>query len=375
MRGFRLKRNEMPIAVDANSVVPGPVTDRALSIGVTRVAAALAAMVLCGGGALRAQEARPSFFAGKTIRVLVGYPPGSTFDNYARLAVRHMGRHVPGNPTMIVQNMPGAGGLTATSIAANVAAADGLTLALINPTNAIEPLLTPDLAKFDARRFMWIGSMNTEVGTCAFWTDKVTRFEDLKRVPVTVGATGLLSGSALASKVIDSIFGLQMKLVVGYPGLNEVRLAAENKEVDGFCGLQVSSIKATLWESFKSGRFHVILQTGLAKHPDLPAAIPNVFELAPDEASRQILALVFAPWAYGAPLMAPPNTPDDRVAVLRQAFEEMTTDPQFVDDTRNVNLESQPMKYDRITSLVAEAYATPKDVIERARLMLGIETK
>ncbi|MDB5595236.1 MAG: tripartite tricarboxylate transporter family receptor [Hyphomicrobiales bacterium] len=332
--------------------------------------------LLCFGAIVaQAQPATSSFYAGKTVRLVVGYPPGSTFDNYARLASRHLGRHMPGNPTVVVFNMPGAGGLTATSYAAKAATADGLTLALINPSNTIEPLINPELAKFDARQFNWIGSMNTEVSTCAFWTDKVKNLEDLKRVPVTVGATGLLSGSAVASKVVENILGLNMKVVVGYPGLNEVRLAAENKEVDGFCGLQVSFIKTTLMDSFKNGGFHVVLQTGLEKHPDLPASIPNIFDLAPDQASRQILSLVFALWAYGAPIMAPPNTPEDRVAILRNAFDKMVTDPLFIEDTKNVNLESQPMKYDRISALVAEAYNTPKDVIRRTQDILGIERK
>jgi tripartite-type tricarboxylate transporter receptor subunit TctC len=336
---------------------------------------ALFPILLLGGSIAQAQSGASNFYAGKTIRMVVGYPPGSTFDNYARLASRHLGRQILGNPTMVVFNMPGAGGLTATSYAAKVATPDGLTLALINPSNTIEPLINPELAKFDARQFNWIGSMNTEVSTCAFWTDKVKSLEDLKRTPVTVGATGLLSGSAVAAKVVENILGLNMKVVVGYPGLNEVRLAAENKEVDGFCGLQVSFIKTTLMDSFQKGAFHVVLQTGLEKHPELPVSVPNIFDLASDQESRQILSLVFALWAYGAPIMAPPSTPEDRLVALRSAFDKMITDPLFVDDTRNVNLESQPMKYDRISSLVIEAYNTPKNVIKRTQDMLGIERK
>lgn len=315
------------------------------------------------------------FYAGKTIRMLVGYPPGSTFDNYARLATRHMGRHIPGNPTMIVQNMPGAGGLTATSNAANVATPDGLTLALINPINAMDPLLNPDLAKFDARQFKWIGSMNSEVGTCAFWNETIRSLDDLKSQPVTLGATGPSSGSTLDAKAVSGLLGLNFKLVLGYPGLNDVRLAAEHKEVDGFCGLQVSSIKATLWQPFKEGKFHVLLQTGIDKHPDLPASVPSVFELAPNDEARQIMRLVFSPWAYGAPIMAPPNTPDDRVTVLRKALSDAMDDPQLREETAKMNLETHYMAPDRIATLVAQAYATPKDVIERTRKLLGLESK
>ena len=332
----------------------------------------IATAVLASGAAPAADE---SFFAGKTIRVLVGYPPGSTFDNYARLATRHMGRHIPGNPTMIVQNMPGAGGLTATSNAANVAAPDGLTLALINPVNAMEPILNPDVAKFDARQFKWLGSMNSEVGTCAFWNDRIRSLDDLKGAPVTLGATGPSSGSTLDAKAIQGILGLNFKMVLGYPGLNDVRLAAENKEVDGFCGLQVSSIKATLWEPYRAGKFHVVVQTGLEKHPDLPASVPSVFELAPNDDARQIMKLVFSPWAYGAPIMAPPNTPDARMAVLRKAFAEMMEDPLLREETTKMNLETRYMAPERISALVADAYTAPKDIVERTRKLLGIEIK
>lgn len=329
-----------------------------------------ALMTTCG--TTQAQESAERFFAGKTIRVLVGYPAGSTFDNYARVAVRHMARHVPGSPTMIVQNMPGAGGLTATANAANVAAPDGLTLALINPVNAMEPILNPDVAKFDARKFKWIGSMNTEVGTCAFWSGKVKSFKDLEGAKTRVGATGPSSGSTLDAKAVQGILGVDFQMVLGYPGLTDVRLAAEKGEVDGFCGLQVSSIKATLWEPYKSGRFNVVLQTGLKKHSDLPESIPSVFELAPNDEARQILKLIFSPWAYGAPIMAPPNTPDDRIAVLRKAFVAMISDPSFVAETRKINLEIQPMAPEQISVLVDEAYSTPEPIVSRTRALLGL---
>jgi tripartite-type tricarboxylate transporter receptor subunit TctC len=339
-----------------------------------KLAASLILAALVPGGTANAAEA-DGFFAGKTIRILVGYPPGSTFDNYARLATRHIGRHIPGNPTVIVQNMPGAGGLTATANAANVAAPDGLTLALINPVNAMEPILNPDVAKFDARRFKWIGSMNSEVGTCGFWNDKIRSLNDLKSTTATLGATGPSSGSTLDAKAIQGILGLSFKMVLGYPGLNDVRLAAENKEVDGFCGLQVSAIKAPLWEPYQAGKFHVVIQTGIEKHPALPANIPSVFELAPNEDARQIMKLVFSPWAYGAPIMAPPNTPDEKVAVLRKAFAEMMDDPLLREDTAKMNLETRYMAPERISELVADAYKAPKDIVGRTRKLLGIETK
>ena len=322
-----------------------------------------------------AQDTAAAFYAGKTIRVIVGYPPGSTFDTYARMLVRHMPRNMAGQPTIIVQNMPGAGGLTSTNHIANVATPDGLTIAMLNPVNTTEPLLQPDVAKFDPQKFNWIGSMNQEVGTCAFWGNKARNVADLKAREIVLGGTGPAAGSTLDAKTLQSLLGFNFRMVLGYPGLLEVRLAAEKAEVDGFCGLLVSSLKVDVWDQFKAGQFRVLLQTGVQKHPDLPADIPNVFDLAPDEESRQIMRLVFAPWAFGRPLMAPANVPADRLAALRAAFRATLDDAGFKEEARKTNLEVQPLPPEEITKLVAAIYATPKPVVERTRKILGIDQR
>jgi tripartite-type tricarboxylate transporter receptor subunit TctC len=163
----------------------------------------------------QAQEAAEQFYRGKTIRLVVGYPPASTFDTYARAVARHMPQHIPGAPAMIVQNMPGAGSLTATAYMANVAPKDGSVIAMINPVNTTEPLLDPERAKFDPRKFGWIGSVNREISTCAFWTDKITSLDDLRTKEAVLGATGPSSGSTLDAKTLERVFGLKMKLVTG----------------------------------------------------------------------------------------------------------------------------------------------------------------
>jgi tripartite-type tricarboxylate transporter receptor subunit TctC len=328
-------------------------------------------LTVVGLGAASAQEAVQKFYAGKTVRVLVGYPPGSTFDTYARMLARHLGRHLPGGPTIIVQNMPGAGGLTATAYAANVAAPDGLTLAMLNPVNTTEPLLEPELAKFDPSRFNWIGSMNREVGTCAFWGDKVSSFDDLTTKDVMLGGTGPSAGSTLDAKALEALLGLKFRMVLGYPGLLEVRHAAEQGEVDGFCGLLVSSLKVDVWEQFKAGKFKVLLQTGLSPHPDLPRTIPNVFDLAPNEEAKQIMRLIFAPWAYGRPLMAPAGVPAERVAALRNAFRATLADQAFKDEATKANLEIQEVGPEEISQIVSDIFASPRPIVERTRVILG----
>ncbi|MDB5543801.1 MAG: tripartite tricarboxylate transporter family receptor [Hyphomicrobiales bacterium] len=342
-----------------------------------RIFSAAAALLLAFAPASKvaADDKPASFFAGKVIRVLVGYPPGSTFDTYARILIRHMPRHVPGAPTMIVQNMPGAGGLTMTSYMANIATPDGLTLGMLNPVNTTEPLLNPDAAKFDPTKFNWLGSMNKEAGACAFWGDKIKTIDDLKTKQAVIGGTGPAAGSTLDAKTLQSIFGYDFRMVLGYPGLLEVRLAAEKGEVDGYCGFLVSSIKVDVWDQFKAGQFRVLMQTGVEKHPDLPKNIPNVFDLAPDEQSRQIMSLVFSPWAFGRPVMAPAGVPADRLAVLRDAFRATLQDSVFLDEARKTNLEIQSVEPEEISRLVAAIYATPKALVERTRKILGIDQR
>lgn len=345
------------------------------------VAALLSALLMTAAFALgtpakaEVSENVRKFYAGKTVRIVVGFPPGSTFDTYARMLARHIGRHIPGAPNVIVQNMPGAGGLTSTSMVSNVAAPDGLTMAMINPVNTTEPLLNPSVAKFDPRKFGWIGSMNTEVGTCAFWGDKALNLEDLKTKPVSLGGTGPAAGSTLDAAALQALFGFKFKMVLGYPSLLEARMAAEKGEVDGFCGLLVSALKVDIWDQFKAGAFKVLVQTGVEKHPDLPADIPNIFDLAPNEEARQVMRLVFSPWAFGRPVMTPAGVPADRLAALRAAFRATLADPAFKAEASKINLEVQERGPEEISKLLAAIYATPQPIVERTRQILGIDKR
>jgi tripartite-type tricarboxylate transporter receptor subunit TctC len=340
-----------------------------------------------------AQDTGASFYAGRTIRILVGYAPGGSadgdprvlprsagplvsgagnaFEIYAQLLARHLGRHIAGMPSVIVQNMPGAGGLTQMSYMARGATPDGLTLALLNPTNSIEPLLNPDVAKFDATTFGWLGSMNREAGACAFWADKVQDLNDLTRQEVVLGGTGPMASSTRDALVLKALLGLNFRLILGYPSLLDIRHPAEQGEVDGFCGLLVSSLNPGAREDLRNGKFRIVLQTGLEKHADLPASIPDVFDLDINDEARQILRLVFAPWSFGKPVAAPPDTPPERLAVLRTAFAATLADPGFLGDAAAAGIEISPMRPDDLSALLASLYATPRALIERTRVILG----
>jgi len=315
-----------------------------------------------------------SFYAGRTVQAIVGYTPGSTFEFYLRAFVNHFARHLPGNPTIVIQHMPGAGSLKATAYLANLAPKDGSVFGIINPVNTVEPLLDPANARFDPRTFMWIGSLNSEISTCAFWSKDLKTLADLRRRAVVVGSTGPSSGSTVDARMLGPLAGINFKIVTSYPGLSEVRLAAQRGEVDGHCGLQASAIKSLLWDDFQAGRFWVPIQLGLHKHPDLPD-VPNAYDLAVSEDDRALFRLNFGPWSYGRPLLAPPGTPRDRVEALRGAFTATLSDPKFIAEARRLNLEIHPTAADSIEKLVADILRTPAPVVERARVMLGVQNR
>src|SRR3954454_14932867 len=320
------------------------------------------------------QDQVAAFYRGRTVQAVVGYTPGSTFELYLRMFVRHFARHVPGNPNIVVQHMPGAGSLKATGYLAGIAPKDGSTIGMINPVTTIEPMIDPANAKFDARTFNWLGSLNSEISTCGFWKNDLKTIADLKRRQIVVGSTGPSSGSAVDARVLGPLAGIDFKVVPGYPGLTEVRLAAERGEVDGHCGLLVSALKTDVWDAYKAGRLAVPVQMGLQKHPELPD-VPNAYDLATKDDDRALFRLIFGPWAYGRPLLAPPGTPPERVAALRAALKATLVDPQFVAETGRINMEIQFTAPDTIAGLVDDILRTPPPVVERARVLLGVQSR
>jgi tripartite-type tricarboxylate transporter receptor subunit TctC len=339
---------------------------------------AIAGAVFAAAGAMfpftAAAQEPGAFYKGRTVQAVIGYPPGSTFELYMRVYTRHVGRHIPGNPTVIIQHMPGAGSLTATNYLATIAAKDGSVFGMPNPVNTIEPLLDPQRTKFDPRQFAWIGNLNTEISTCSFWAKDLKTLADLRKREVTVGSTGPASGSTIDAVVLGRLLGLKIKVVTGYRVLSDIRLASERGEVDGFCGLLVSALKTDFADPWKSGVLSVPVQMGLAKHPDI-ADVPNAYDLVTSEEDKQLFRLIFGPWAYGRPIFAPPGTPADRVAALRAAFKATLADPEFVAETKKLNIEITPMDGDKIVPIIDGIFKTPGPVLARARALLGFDKR
>jgi tripartite-type tricarboxylate transporter receptor subunit TctC len=318
----------------------------------------------------RAQSAA-DFYKGKTVDLYIGYSVGGAYDLYARQLARHLGKHIPGNPTVLPKNMEGAGSLRLANWLYNVAPKDGSAMGIIGRGTGFDPLLGNKAAQFDAPKFAWIGSANNEVSICVAWhTSGVTRFEDLLTKELVVGGTSSSADTDQFPKIVNGVLGTKMKVVTGYPGGNEVGLAMERGEVQGRCGWSWSSVKSTHQKWIDEKRFNILVQLALDKHPDLPD-VPLVIDLAKTDEQRQILKLIFARQVMGRPFLAPPGIPADRAAALRKAFSETMTDKEFLADTEKAQMEINPVAGEKLEQLVKEVYATPKEVAEKAASFIG----
>lgn len=332
------------------------------------LAATLAALVSLP---LHAQ-APADFYKDRSVDVYIGYSSGGGYDVYARILARHMGKHMPGNPTLVPKNMPGAGSLTLANWLYNVGPKDGTAFGIIGRGTAFDPLLGNTKARFDAARFNWIGSMNDEVSVCVSWrTSGVTTLEQTMQKELVVGGTGPAADTDQFPKVLNATLGTKFKIVTGYPGGNDINLAMERGEVQGRCGWSWSSVIATHRTWYDEKQINVFLQLALGKHPDLPN-VPLVTDFAKTEEQKSIFQLVFARQVMGRPFLAPPGVPPDRVEVLRRAFMATMKDKDFLAEADKAKLEITPVAGEAVQDLVAEVNRTPKDIALKVGAMLGL---
>jgi tripartite-type tricarboxylate transporter receptor subunit TctC len=277
-----------------------------------------------------------------------------------------LGKHIPGNPTVLTKNMEGAGSLRLTNWLYNVGAKDGSVLATIGRGTGFDPLLGNKNAQFDGTKFNWIGSANNEVSICVSWyTTGITRFEDMLTKELVVGGTSASADTDQFPKTMNNVLGTKMKVITGYPGGNEVGLAMERGEVQGRCGWSWSSVKSTRQKWLEEKKINILMQLSLDKHPDLPD-VPLVTDLAKSDEQRQILRIIFARQVMGRPYVAPPGVPPDRVEALRKAFMDTMADKDFLADADKAQLEITPVPGTEVEKLVKELYATPPAVAQKA---------
>jgi tripartite-type tricarboxylate transporter receptor subunit TctC len=306
------------------------------------------------------------FYKGKTVSLVVGFSVGGGYDLYARHLARHMGKHIPGQPAIVTQNMAGAGSLRAANYIYTAAPKDGTAFGTFSRTTGINPLLESG-ATFDGTKFTWLGSVTDDTSLCVTWhTSPVKTWKDFVEKPVTLGGQGPSSEPDIFARLYKNVFGAPVKLVAGYPGTNEIMLAMERGEVDGLCGLSWSTIKGRHAAWLRDKKINLLVQAAFKKEPEIDAAVPLVMEQATNTEQTQILRLILAAQEMARPFAAPPGIPDDRKAALIAAFDATMKDPEFLADAKKLNIDVAPVSAATLDKLLAELYATPKDVVKKA---------
>jgi tripartite-type tricarboxylate transporter receptor subunit TctC len=308
------------------------------------------------------------FYQGKTITILVGSSPGGGYDGDARTVARHLARHIPGAPTIIVQNMPGARGLAAANYLYNLAKRDGTVMGILEREHLIDSYLIPDGVRYDERNFSWIGSIGAEEGVAFAWhTAPQKTVEDIRQAEFIVGG---YSNSAILPLVYNNAMGTRFKLIKGYTGSETVLLAVEKGEVQGIGNYSLSNILAKHSDWIKNRKINILFQTGDRRDAALPD-VPLASDFALNEEKRQILHLWLAPNAVARPLALPPAVPPDRLTAIRQAFIALFQDPRVLSDARNGGMSVDPRAGEFIENLVRELRALPPSTIEAAKAAAG----
>jgi len=319
----------------------------------------------------RAEDGVADFYRGRTVNVIVGYSAGGGYDTYTRILARHLGKHIPGNPTIVVQNMPGAGSLKLANYLYNVAPKDGATIGIFSRGMAMEPLIGMSNTQFDSSKFAWLGSGTSEVSVFVVWhAAPIKTFQDLLEKPFTVGGEGSGSDPDIYALLLKNAFGAKLKLISGYPGTAEVAIALERGEVDSRASWSWSSLKTLKPDWIRDKKVIFPVQLNLTRGKELPD-VPLILQFAKTEAQRQMLKLVLTRQEMARPYAAPPGVPEERKVALRKAFDETWADPELLAEMKARGQEVNPVSGADLDKLVAELYATPKDVVAETRKAIG----
>jgi len=314
---------------------------------------------------VRAEETA-AFYGGRTVNLIAGFNVGGGADLYARLIAQHLGKHISGNPTVIVHNMPGAGSMAAANHIFNVSPRDGSEIGLFAGNIAVDPVIGGVPSQYDARKFNWIGAPASETAVCL--ASKTTSFKTLNDVLGRDMVTGAAGTSTYDFPlVLNSLLGTKFKLVKGYNGSSALRLALERGEIEGFCGVGLTSVRSL---GLTDDKINILVQAALRRNPQL-ADVPLIMDFAKSEDVRQVMRLIFGWQIMERPLAAPPATPDSQVEALRAGFDETMRDPLFVADIAKASLALAPMSGKDIASFVDEVYRTPPAVAQKAAQLLG----
>jgi tripartite-type tricarboxylate transporter receptor subunit TctC len=311
------------------------------------------------------------FYHARSISLILSAGAGGGYASYAQAFAPYFGAHIPGNPNIVIQNMPGGGGIRAMLYLNSVAPKDGTTLGLVHSSVPFAPLYGTKSANFDPRTMNWIGSIDASTGICVSWhTSGIAIWQDMLTKPFTVGSTGAGSQMETMPLMLDNLFDTKIKVIAGYVGGNDIYLAMERGEVQGRCGGLISSIRSTRPDWFQQKKVNVPIQIARTRNPIFPD-VPAIVEFAKDERTKKILQLVLAPLEMDRPILAPPGVPAERVAALRTAFHAAMNDPAFIAQAEKENLEIGEVSGHNVAQILNDAFALPPDVPQAVSSAMG----
>ena len=309
------------------------------------------------------------FYRGRTVNLIVGFNPGGAYDPYARSVARHLPKHLPGAPEIVVKNMQGAGSVRAANHLYNVSPKDGSELGLIAGSAALEPLFGARPTQFDGQKFTWIGSANDEPGVCVAWhTAPFERAQDLFSKELVLAASG--TSNLDFPLALNAVLGTKMKIVRGYNGTSAMMLAIERGEVQGMCGMVYAGLQTAHPDWLRDKKVRVLMQIGLERNAKM-GDVPFVMDFARSEDDKRVLRMLVGWTIMGRPYLAPPGIPEDRKVALRRAFDATMRDPAFLEDAARLRLDIDPITGDAIDAFLRDAYSTPRPLVERAAKILA----
>lgn len=339
---------------------------------------AVTALALCASLPASAESVE-EFYKGRQVSLIVGSGTGGGYDSYARLVARHIGRHIPGSPAVIVQNMPGAGSLNMTNFVYNVAPKDGSVLGACQNNVPFEPLfhtLSPGgkTARFDPLTINWIGSAAKENFIPFVMSETgINTLDDLRSRPVRFGASAPSTDNGILALVLNRVFQTRIEIIHGYPGSTaSLIVALEQKEIDGLAGMPLASLRVNASHLLAANRIKFLAQFGMTRHPDLPD-VPLVIDLAPNAQDKEVLRAIIARYEMARPVFAAPEVPAERVAALRAAFAAAIADPALLKDAATQKLDIELVKGEEIAAMVASAYKLPPELVERVKGAINLQ--
>jgi tripartite-type tricarboxylate transporter receptor subunit TctC len=329
-------------------------------------AAALGGALVLAASSASAQD----FYAGKTISMLVSSDPGGGFDTYSRLLARHYPKYIPGNPTIVVQNQPGGGGLRAAQ-QIFTAPADGLRIGNLRASNLLDAILGIRGAEINPTAYEWIGNMASDTDLCSYWhTAGVKTFEDLRNKEVLVGGSGKGAQNYSFPSAMNSVLGTKMKIIIGYKGMGDRILALERGELQGNCGINSSSMMALHPQLIAEGKLIPIMQSGLRPYSAFPN-VPLTQSFAKTEREKKILVTIFSQMDIARIFAAPPKTPADRMKILREGFMKAMADPDLIAEAKKQRMDLDPMDHAEVAKIVADMANIPDDLKKEVRNAIG----